>query len=135
MSLGNSLFDSSPKTELHMQPGWYRRGRPEIGAGLDASLPHFDHHGNLRSARTVVAAQGARTAIGVCPSRRSRFTVHYGSIDGFFGWSRMAAKGSNLLRRLVELVGIEPTASSLRTTRVSIATISNWNNLRARLVR
>jgi hypothetical protein len=41
----------------------------------------------------------------------------------------------NLLRRLVELVGIEPTASSLRTTRVSIATTCNWNNLRARLVR
>jgi hypothetical protein len=135
MSLDSSLFDCSPKTELHMQPGWYRRGRPEIGAGSDASLPHFDHDGNLRSGRTVVAARSARTAIGVCPSRRSRFTVHYGPIGGFFGRSRMAAKGSKLLKELVELVGIEPTASSLRTTRVSIATISNWNNLRARLVR
>jgi hypothetical protein len=46
-----------------------------------------------------------------------------------------SANPGNLLRRLVELVGIEPTASSLRTTRVSIATIYDWSNLQTRLVR
>jgi hypothetical protein len=63
-------------------------GRPEIGARSDASLRHIDHDGNLRSDCAVVAAASTRTAIGVCPSRRSRFTVqftvHYGPIRWVF---------------------------------------------------
>src|SRR5438874_796016 len=112
--------------------------RPEIGAGTNAALPHFDHHGYLRADRIHVAAASARSAFGVCgQSRRvfdrrkddeararflefrrgSEITVQNGPISEGFQMLAKGEKRGNSLRGLVELVGIEPTTSSLRTMR------------------
>jgi hypothetical protein len=95
--------------------------RPEIGAGTDAALPHLDHDGHLRTVRSGRAEAGGSATQGIRSRERwsrvwSRWSVT-GPITRGKNTVKQSANPGNLLKRLVELVGIEPTASSLRTTR------------------
>ena len=107
----------------------------------DAALPHFDHDGYLRTDRASITAASVATALSFRRRRESAGAATDGFRSRFFGARKRRRrdhgaihgtkrcnkavfsvfnKGEKLgkrLKRLVELVGLEPTTSSLRTMR------------------
>src|ERR1700722_4394103 len=64
-------------------------------------------------------------------ARGSDFAVHYGPIRLVFAGSNLPAQCCKSLKDLVELVGIEPTTSSLRTMRSPSSAIAPWGGFHA----
>ena len=90
-----------------------------VKAGADPkSVQGQMRHSRISTTMDIYAQfvpEGQRRRSAAIGVRERSVLVHYGPINMEF--SSGTGKTRQVLRRLVELVGIEPTASSLRTTR------------------
>jgi hypothetical protein len=93
--------------------GW---SEPERCSRADAPFPHFDHDGHLRSIRSRGTEAGSQTASGLRGTVCSQCSVSV-PITQEKNTVKQSPNLSKSLIGLVELVGIEPTTSSLRTMR------------------
>ncbi len=90
--------------------------RPEIGAGTDAAFAHLDHHGHLRAVRPRGTEAGGQTASSLRGAVCSKCSVSV-PITQEKSTVKRARNLSKSLKDLVELGGLEPPTSSLRTMR------------------
>src|SRR5438552_9953171 len=90
--------------------------RSEGSPRTNATLAYRNHDGHLRSARTREPASGRDEDDGNGGSQANTSDNHQLNL-----WNEMerisTITGPQVIEKLVELVGIEPTTSSLRTMR------------------
>jgi hypothetical protein len=96
--------------------GWCRREPTRNRCRTAAPLAHLNHDGHLRAVRSRGTEAGGQTVSRLCRAVCSKCPQNVPISPEKHPMKRSQNPGK-MLKRLVELVGIEPTTSSLRTRR------------------